>query len=241
MEGWMILAAPVPGAAGHLPRERPSKDPRRRRQREDRGRTAQGCLRVPPARRSSAGHHVRQEPATGPKGSVRAVVAVDDRPGRVRASPRWALRLLAQRGTRADLGEPGRDASSAWSRAWASSGVARELAEAGLPNQYCKDEVSHVIKGRGLGTLDEYLELVRVGRRTPLRAEAAQAGVAALRAISGAARRGRRLRLRRRDRPGAGEPQAGTGRTGLHARDCRRSPGPAAALLGHATPPCPRW
>lgn len=86
----------------------------------------------------------------------------------------WACRLLSQRGIPFDLGEPGRDAHSAWSRAWASSGVARELAATGLPNQYWDDEVAQVIKGRGLTTLEEYLALERVGRRTPLRAEQRQ-------------------------------------------------------------------
>ena len=83
----------------------------------------------------------------------------------------WALRLLAQRGERADLGVPGRDAASAWSRAWAASHVGRELFAIAPDTQYWKDEVSRVIKGRGLRSLDDYLSLDRIGRRTPLRAE----------------------------------------------------------------------
>lgn len=86
----------------------------------------------------------------------------------------WASRLLAQRGIPFDLGEPGRDARSAWTRAWASSGVARDLFATGLPTTYWQDEVSHVVKGRGLRSLDDYLALDRVGRRTPLRAEQRQ-------------------------------------------------------------------
>jgi superfamily I DNA/RNA helicase len=84
---------------------------------------------------------------------------------------RWALKLLASRGTRVDLGEPGRDHGSALTRAWASSGVARELTAAGQGLSYWRDEIAHVIKGRGLVSLEDYLNLVRVGRKTPLRAE----------------------------------------------------------------------
>jgi hypothetical protein len=84
----------------------------------------------------------------------------------------WARRHLAARGIWVDLGEPGRDAASAFSRAWASSGVARELAATGLDKTYWNEEVSHVIKGRGLAGLDDYLALDRVGRRTPLRPDA---------------------------------------------------------------------
>jgi hypothetical protein len=84
----------------------------------------------------------------------------------------WARGLLSARGVRLDLGEPGRDATSAFSRAWASSGVARQLAAIGPAQSYWKDEVSHVIKGRGLTSLEDYIALDRVGRRTPLRPEA---------------------------------------------------------------------
>lgn len=83
----------------------------------------------------------------------------------------WAMRHLTSRGYAADLGDAGRDAASAFSRAWASSGVARDLASTGLPHSYWKDEISYVIKGRGLSQQSDYLELDRVGRKTPLRAE----------------------------------------------------------------------
>jgi superfamily I DNA/RNA helicase len=84
----------------------------------------------------------------------------------------WASTLLRSRGIMLDLGEPGRDARSAFSRAWASCGVARELSALGMQQQYWKDEIHHVIKGRGLTSLGEYAALERVGRRTPLRPEA---------------------------------------------------------------------
>lgn len=84
---------------------------------------------------------------------------------------RWARKLLSARGIRVDLGEPGRDHGSALSRAWASSGVARELASTGQGRTYWRDEIAYVLKGRALASVDDYLELVRVGRKTPLRAE----------------------------------------------------------------------
>lgn len=83
----------------------------------------------------------------------------------------WAMRLLTSREYAADLGEQGRDAASAFSRAWAASGVARDLAATGLRAAYWKDEISYVIKGRGIAQKDDYLELDRVGRKTPLRVE----------------------------------------------------------------------
>ncbi|MGE3447472.1 MAG: UvrD-helicase domain-containing protein [Microbacteriaceae bacterium] len=84
---------------------------------------------------------------------------------------RWARRHLTERGHRFDLGEPGRNADSAFTRAWASSGVGAALSNVNRNPTYWKDEITHVIKGRGLTTLGQYAELDRVGRRTPLRAE----------------------------------------------------------------------
>ncbi len=91
--------------------------------------------------------------------------------GEVTHLHRWARRHLSERGHVFDLGDKGRDADSAFSRAWASSGVARDLYAVSPQASYWRDEISHVIKGRGLTTFEEYAELDRVGRRTPLRAE----------------------------------------------------------------------
>lgn len=41
------------------------------------------------------------------------------------------------------------------------------LDRASLTRQYLRDEVTAVIKGRGIGSLDEYLEIRRTGRRVP--------------------------------------------------------------------------
>ncbi len=50
-------------------------------------------------------------------------------------------------------------------RAIVKSGSA--LKKAKVPKQYLRDECESVIKGRGIQTIDEYLTLERVGRRTP--------------------------------------------------------------------------
>jgi hypothetical protein len=42
------------------------------------------------------------------------------------------------------------------------------LADAGFGRQYIRDEVTSVIKGRGISSLDTYLEIVRTGRRAPM-------------------------------------------------------------------------
>lgn len=54
--------------------------------------------------------------------------------------------------------------ASAWRKVVTSGSP---LQRAGLSRGYLRDEVSAVIKGRGVRTLDEYLNLDRVGRRTP--------------------------------------------------------------------------
>lgn len=77
-----------------------------------------------------------------------------------------ALAILAERGhvVRPDLGD------TAFTVAWQTHRSALE--GTGLSKRYFQEEVSSVIKGRDLQDLDAYLALNRVGRRTPLRAEA---------------------------------------------------------------------
>lgn len=62
-------------------------------------------------------------------------------------------------GARADLGD------TAFELAW------RAHAVAGLDRRYLRQEVDCVLKGRDVTSLQDYLALERVGRRTPLRAE----------------------------------------------------------------------
>lgn len=42
------------------------------------------------------------------------------------------------------------------------------LAEGGFARQYLRDEITAVIKGRGIDSLDTYLEIARTGRRAPM-------------------------------------------------------------------------
>ena len=84
---------------------------------------------------------------------------------------RWALGLLGRRQVAVDLGEPGRDHRSVLTQSWAATGVGRDLAATGMPMHYWQDEIAHVIKGRGLNEVTDYLELTRIGRRLPLRQE----------------------------------------------------------------------
>lgn len=77
-----------------------------------------------------------------------------------------ALVILSDRGhvIRPDLGV------TAFTLAWRAHRTALE--GIGLSKRYFQEEVSSVIKGRDLQDLDSYLTLTRVGRRTPLRADA---------------------------------------------------------------------
>lgn len=77
-----------------------------------------------------------------------------------------AMDLLRQRGiqVQADTGQ------AAFTEAWRDHH--RALEGLGLARQYFREEIDHVIKGRSLRDLDNYLQLERVGRRTPLKAEA---------------------------------------------------------------------
>jgi hypothetical protein len=79
-----------------------------------------------------------------------------------------AARCLRERG----LGGRHRQASAdtCFWRAWATVGRGSVLAELGVVPEYWRDEISTVIKGRGLTSFDQYAELARVGRSTPLQA-----------------------------------------------------------------------
>jgi hypothetical protein len=81
----------------------------------------------------------------------------------------WAARLLRARGTKVQIADRG--GRRLFDQAWADVGARGPLATLALPPDYWWDEIQYVIKGRGLGTEEEYLALTRVGRRTALRAE----------------------------------------------------------------------
>jgi hypothetical protein len=78
----------------------------------------------------------------------------------------WAMRYLRSQGVDYTLDDPHRKrAISAALIEWKATGVAEQLS---VPFDYLKDEISCVLKGRGLTTFEEYAALDRVGRRTPL-------------------------------------------------------------------------
>jgi hypothetical protein len=76
-----------------------------------------------------------------------------------------AMGILRRSGLRPVI-DPDR-ADLCFNRAW--SALRRESPlESVAPLPYWREEVSHVIKGRGITTFEEYAELPRIGRRTPL-------------------------------------------------------------------------
>lgn len=76
-----------------------------------------------------------------------------------------ATALLKEAGikSQADSGK------AAFTAAWRREG--ESLGSTGLTKEYFREELQHVIKGRALSSLDEYLAVERVGRRTPLQPE----------------------------------------------------------------------
>ncbi|MFC4908625.1 nuclease-related domain-containing DEAD/DEAH box helicase [Actinomadura gamaensis] len=80
----------------------------------------------------------------------------------------WAQRFLADRGIPVNL--DGRAAEDSFSRAWLQVGRGSALAEIDPLPHYWEQEIAHVIKGRGIASLDEYRTVNRYGRRTALQA-----------------------------------------------------------------------
>jgi superfamily I DNA/RNA helicase len=79
---------------------------------------------------------------------------------------RWAIDLLRDRGH--DVRLNNRDSAQAYRIAWAQVGKPGPLAKLDMPWDYWREEIDHVIKGRGLTSFEQYADLVRVGRRTRL-------------------------------------------------------------------------
>lgn len=80
-----------------------------------------------------------------------------------------AIRLLSEAGIRTSIDK--RRANSSFASAWAVNGRAGVLSKLDERWSYWKEELDYVIKGRGLTDFQEYADLSRVGRRTPMRAE----------------------------------------------------------------------
>ena len=89
-----------------------------------------------------------------------------DVPGRVEfvGLHAWARRLLASRGVRLDLS----DGRTCFNLAWSHVGRGSVLDDLSVPRDYWREEITSVIKGRGITAYDDYAALTRVGRRTAL-------------------------------------------------------------------------
>ncbi len=81
----------------------------------------------------------------------------------------FALRLLAERGVATRLKSA--EVKLAFTSAWQQHGVGGPLERIDRDRRYWSDEISKVIKGRGLTTFEQYANLARTGRRRPLTLE----------------------------------------------------------------------
>jgi hypothetical protein len=81
----------------------------------------------------------------------------------------FAKRLLSDRGIHVNL-QPA-IADSEFEIAWRTIGRLGPLGQVEPKSTYWEDEIEHVIKGRGIGSFDEYAELARPGRRRGLTLE----------------------------------------------------------------------
>jgi len=81
----------------------------------------------------------------------------------------FAARLLDERGVRIRLDR--RRIDEAFHSAWHEVGHPSVLGSTSRTSFYWKDEIAHVIKGRGLTSFDQYAALNRAGRRYPLSLE----------------------------------------------------------------------
>jgi superfamily I DNA/RNA helicase len=84
----------------------------------------------------------------------------------------WAMRLLRERGVTPPVDDPG--SRTAFNLAWTRVGRGSGLGELAVSNDYWRDEIVSVIKGRGITDPQEYLALNRIGRRTALQPSARQ-------------------------------------------------------------------
>ena len=76
----------------------------------------------------------------------------------------WCVRYLKKRQAVPVL----EDGSQSFANAWANTHSVGSLAGLSVSQEYWRDEIRHVIKGRGLSSFDDFLGLERRGRRVPL-------------------------------------------------------------------------
>lgn len=78
----------------------------------------------------------------------------------------FARRLLSERGVQLNLAP--KEADALFTALWQEHGAPGTLGRSDSHKQYWRDEISKVIKGRGLTTFEQYADLARTGRRRPL-------------------------------------------------------------------------
>jgi len=78
----------------------------------------------------------------------------------------WAQDLLLRRGVALNADRRGVDA--AFAQAWSRVGEAGPLSALAADRRYWREEIDHVVKGRGVAELAEYRRLPRTGRRLRL-------------------------------------------------------------------------
>ncbi|MBD8727710.1 UvrD-helicase domain-containing protein [Frigoribacterium sp. CFBP 13707] len=74
-----------------------------------------------------------------------------------------ALGILRERGTSVRIDPKAADA--AFAEAWAGRSEGGALGSSRMSSDYWRDEITYVIKGRGIRTFEQYADLARVGRR----------------------------------------------------------------------------
>ncbi|MET4638015.1 UvrD-helicase domain-containing protein [Mycetocola sp. 2940] len=79
---------------------------------------------------------------------------------------RFAHRVLSERGIRVNTNPT--QANSAFKSAWFEVGAKGPLAAIEAKDRYWKEEIDHVIKGRGMTSFEDYANSARIGRRRRL-------------------------------------------------------------------------
>ena len=118
--------------------------------------------------RPGAVHLVRPDPAAGVRIAVRPAGPRADRPGAPSPpSTSWPSACSGRRRAPRRWSAPAA-VTTCFNRAWAALRHDSALVALDMSVGYWHDEITQVIKGRGLSTFAEYAELARVGRQTPL-------------------------------------------------------------------------
>ncbi|CAN5161021.1 UvrD-helicase domain-containing protein [soil metagenome] len=137
------------------------------------GKTVVGLHRAAYLARSAPGRvlvttYVKSLPAVLSTLLLRMAPDVSDRVDFMSAHA-FALRLLRERGISFKL-DPKR-ADAAFAAAWHEVGLPGPLGKLDQSMGYWRDEITHVIKGRGITMFEPYADLARAGRRRPLQIE----------------------------------------------------------------------